>query len=315
MKSMTDCPIVETMTRLDDMRLFAQLAESGSLTRAAMSLGITKQTVSRRLAELEGSLGVELARRTTRRLTLTDVGRAYAARCSEVVRLADEANRAAASQLDVVSGVLRVTADNTFGEAFLPDLITAYLSEHEGVDVEVWLTSRKVDLLEEGFDVAFRVGPPPDVAHLAATRLGPATLCTVATAAYLKRQGLPRTVADLAGHACIAVVPNLAQVAWPLLIDGVVELVRVSARVRVNGVAMGRRAALAGAGIAHLPAFAVAADVHEGRLVPVLSRHAPEVGGVNVIYPHSRLLAPKVSEFVALAVSRFCGRNTVTSLA
>lgn len=303
------------MTRLDDMRLFAQLAESGSLTQAAKALATTKQTVSRRLAELEQGLGVELARRTTRSLTLTDVGRAYAARCVEIVRLADEANRAVSSQLEVVSGVLRVTADTTFGEAFLPDLVTAYLGEHDGVAVEVWLTSRKVDLLEEGFDVAFRVGPPPDVTHLAATRLGPARLWTVAAPSYLRRRGAPRSISDLERHACIAVVPDLAQVGWPLAVDGVVELVRVPTRVCVNGVAMGRRAALAGAGLAHLPAFAVAADTAQGSLLRVLPEHAPEVGGVHVVYPHSRLLAPKVSEFVAMAVSRFRGALTVPSLA
>ena len=293
------------MARLDDMRLFAQLAESGSLTGAATSLGMSKQTVSRRLAELEQSLGVELARRTTRALALTDVGRAYAQRCAEVTRLADEANRAASSQLEVVSGRLRVTADNTFGEAFLPDIVTRYLRAHINVDVEVLLTSRRVDLLDEGFDVAFRVGAPPNVSHLAATRLGPARMRTVASPAYLAARGTPRRIEELTHHDCLALVPSLSHTGWPLLVDGAVRLIPIAARVRVNGLAMTRHAALAGAGIAHLPEFAVADDLDQARLVSVLGAHAPEVGGVHIVYPHSHLLAPKVSEFVALAVSRF----------
>lgn len=287
------------------MRLFAKLAELGTLSGAARALGTTKQTVSRRLAELEQSLGVELARRTTRKLTLTDVGRAYAARCAEVTRLAEEANRAAASHLGVVSGVLRVTADNTFGEVFLPALITDYLEEHPEVQVQVLLTSRKLDLLEEGFDVAFRIGPPPDVGHLAATRLGPARLWMVAAPAYLERRAAPTHLDDLWNHVCVSVVPSLDHRGWPLLVDGAICLVTVPARLEVNGLAMGRQAALAGAGVALLPEFAVRADVDAGRLRRLLEPHTPEVGGVHVVYPHSRLLAPKVSEFVALAVARF----------
>lgn len=295
------------MVRLDDMRLFAALAEHGSLSASARSLGISKQTLSRRLLELEEALGVELARRTTRAVTLTDVGRAYAVRCADVTRLADEANRAAASQLTVLSGTLRITADSSFGEAFLPTLMAAYLGAYPDVDVDVVLTSRKVDLLEEGFDVAFRVGRPPDVHHLAATRLGAARLWTVATPDYLERRGSPRHLDELSAHDCIALVPNERTTAWPFAIDGQLRMLSVSSRLRVNGLALARNAALRGLGIAHVPAFAVADDVACNRLRRVLQEFAPEVGGVHVVYPHSRLLAPKVTEFVAMAVEHFSG--------
>ncbi len=295
------------MARLDDMRVFAQLAQSGSVSGAARSLGIPKQTVSRRLAVLEQDLGVELARRTTRTVSLTDVGRAYAARCVEVVRLADEANRAAASQIQAVVGTLRITADNSFGEAFLPEVVTQYLQLHPAVELEVLLTSRKVDLLEEGFDVAFRVGPAPDVTYLAATRLGPARMWTVASPGYLERRGVPRSVDDLVDHDCLAAVPSLTRSGWPLRAEGGLRLVDVAARIRVNGLAMARHAALAGAGVAHLPQFAVVDDVAAGRLVRVLEALSPDVGGVHIVYPHTHLLAPKVREFVAIARARFRG--------
>ena len=293
------------MARLDDMRVFAELAEAGSISGAARALGVPKQTVSRRLSALEDALGVELARRTTRRVTLTDVGRAYAARCSEVVRLADEANRAVTSQLDAVVGTLRVTADHSFGEAFLPDLVTAYVQAHADVRVDVLLTSRKVDLIDEGFDVAFRIGPPPDVTYLSATRLGPARLVTVASPEYLGRRGTPKAVDELGAHDCLASVPSLARTGWPLWIDGSLRIAPIDARVRVTGLSMARHAALAGAGIAHLPEFSVRDDLAAGTLIRILVVHSPDVGGVHVVYPHSQLLAPKVSEFVAMAVERF----------
>ncbi len=287
------------------MRLFATIAEVGSLTGAARALGIPKQTLSRRLLELEETLGVELARRTTRRLVITDIGRAYAARCAEISRLAEEANRAAASQLHVVSGTLRVTADHSFGDAFLPSLVTAYLQANPDVDVDVTLTSRKVDLVEEGFDVAFRVGPPPDVTYLAARRLGPARLVTVAAPSYLAERGRPQSPRDLAEHDCIALVPGQGPTVWPLLVGGRLRMVPVSPRLRVNGLAIARNAAVSGLGLAHLPEFAAAAALADGRLVSVLDEAAPEVGGINIVHPYARLLAPKVSEFVSLAVETY----------
>ncbi len=293
------------MVQLDDMRVFAALAQHGSLTAAARSLGLPKQTVSRRLAQLERQLGVQLARRTTRKITLTDVGRAYATRCQEVARLAADANRAVVSQSDIVTGSLRITADSTFGEAFLPQLVSSFLQRHAQVDLEVVLTARKVDLHEEGFDVAFRVGPPPDVLHLVASRLGPAQLWTVASPAYLRTRGTPRGVEDLADHDCIALVPEGRSPAWPLHIDDGIRLVPVPARLRVNGLAMARHTALADLGLAQLPEFAARADVDAGRLIRVLPDLTPEVGGVNLVYPHSRLLAPSVREFVTLATHQF----------
>ena len=290
------------MKRLEDMRVFAAVAARSSLTDAARELGTTKQTVSRRLAALEASLGVSLVRRTTRRLTLTDVGRAYATRCAEIVRLAHEANAAAASQLDVVAGTLRVTADPVLNEHLVRDVVLRYGKRHPQVRVDLFLTTRKVDLLEERIDVAFRVGPPPDVLHLSARRLARAHLWTVASPSYLADCGIPRTLADLGSHRCLAALPTASPSAWPLSVDGTVRLVPIEPVLRANDVATVHAAALAGLGIAQLPAFLARADVEQKRLEPVLVAHAPEVGGLHVVFPHTHQLAPKVTEFVALAV-------------
>lgn len=284
------------------MRVFAQLAASGSFTAAAAELGVTKQTVSRRVQGLEQTLGVHLVQRTTRSVALTEVGRAYAARCAEVSRLADEANRAAASQLQMVAGSLRVSAVHSLSEPLLQPLLTRFCAAFPQVSLELVLTPRKVDLLEERFDVAFRVGAPPDVHHLASRWLAPAQLWTVAAPAYLRARGTPQTPDALQQHSCLAALPNPAQRAWPFSVHGSMRLLPVSPRILSNDAACIHAAALAGLGVGHLPSFMVMEDLERGRLVRVLEGYTPEVGGLHAVYAHSKLLAPKVSEFVGMAV-------------
>lgn len=294
--------------RIDDMRLFAELAEAGSLTAAAARLGMPKQTVSRRLAELEDALGVQLAQRTTRRLRLTDVGRAYAVRCREVARLADEANRAATAVAgEEPRGTLRITADPTFGEAFLPGLVAQYLARYEGVRLEVMLANRYVDLIDEGFDLAFRVGRLED-SSLIVRRLGPARLLCCASPEYLARRGAPTTPAALAEHDCIELAPRRGPSRWPFRgPDGGVQTVAVTGRIQVNSLPMARQVARAGLGIANLPAFACAADIEGNTLQTVLDSWMIDVGGVHVVYPPQRFLASRVRRFVDLAVERLGG--------
>jgi DNA-binding transcriptional LysR family regulator len=298
----------ETIVRLDDMRLFAELARAGSLSAAARTLAMPKQTVSRRLAQLEDALGVQLAQRTTRRLRLTQAGVAYAERCAEVARLAEEANRAVADVAQIVQGTLRLTADPTFGEAFVPDLVAEFTAAHPQVRVDIVLTTRFVDLVEEGFDLAFRVGRMTD-SSLVGTRLGAARLRYCAAPEYLRRRGTPESIDELSEHDCIENVPQPGPSRWPLLVDGKIVAVPVRGRIRVNALPLALRAARAGLGIANLPAFACADDVAAGRLVPVLDAHAPDVGGVWIVYPAHRFLAPRVRRFVDLGVERFRGRD------
>ena len=300
---------MESPVRIDDMRLFASVADAGSFTAAAERLRLPKQTVSRRLAELEAALGVQLATRTTRTLRLTDVGRAYAERCREVVRLADEANRAVAETGDQPRGVVRITADPTFGEAFLPSLCAEYLGLHPQVKLEVVLTPRHVDLVDEGFDLAFRVGHLQD-SSLVARRLGSARMLYCAAPSYLKARGRPTTPSQLPEHDCIELSPRRQGVRWPFRgEDGGVETIEVAGRIRVNSLPMAREIALAGLGIANLPAFSCVRDLASGRLHTVLDEWVIEVGGVSVVFPPSRFLSVAVRRFVDLAVERFSGEQ------
>jgi DNA-binding transcriptional LysR family regulator len=288
---------------LEDMRLFAKVAEAQSFTAAAGILGMPKQTLSRRVAELEQELGVQLLLRTTRRLHLTDVGAAYAARCGEIVRLAEEANQAVTDTRQVPKGVLRVTADPVFGEAFVTGLIVEYASRWPEVQVEAVLTRRHVNLLEEGFDIAFRIGKVEDPA-LTATRLGPARVRYCASPAYLERRGVPSSPEELQKHECILVVSEGAPMRWPFRGPKGDMLVPVSGRLRFNSFAMAHAAALQGLGIAIFPEFACVADVQRGRLVPVLEEQGVDVGAVWLVHPVHRYLTARVRTFIELALQR-----------
>ncbi|HZA12956.1 MAG TPA: LysR substrate-binding domain-containing protein [Myxococcaceae bacterium] len=289
--------------RLEDMRLFAKVAEARSFTAAGRFLGMPKQTLSRRISELEAALDVQLLHRTTRWLHLTDVGAAYAERCAEIVRMAEEANQVVTDTKQVPRGVLRVTADPVFGEAFVTGLVVEYARRWPQVQLDVVLTRRRVDMVEEGFDVAFRVGRV-DESGLTGTRLGPARVRYCASPAYLTRRGTPRRPEDLRAHECILVVSDGTPVRWPFRDAKGETLLPVSGRLRLNSFEMAREAALGGLGIAIFPEFACAEDLRRKRLVAVLDSFAAEAGSVWLLHPSQRYLAARVRTFVDLAMQR-----------
>lgn len=312
MKFVTYCPDSMTVAqppprpRLDDMRMFAALAEAASFTAAARSLSLPKQTLSRRIAELEQTLGITLVVRTTRRVRLTPSGARYAARCHEIVRIADDANRALTDDAeDAPRGTLRVTADPVFGEAFLPPVLHAFAARWPAVALEIFLTQRRVDLLEEGFDLAFRIGPPPADPALTAIALGPARVRYCASPAYLRRRGRPARPEDLAHHDCIAVRAEPAPAHWPFRDErGAIRAIPIEGRLRCNSHALAREAALAGLGIAIFPEFACTGDLRRKRLAAVLDDWRIDVGAVWLVHPAQRLASARVQRFVELAVER-----------
>lgn len=289
--------------KIDDMRVFAAVAEARTITAAAQRLRIPKQTVSRRIAELERALGVPLMHRTTRRLHFTDVGAAYAARCAEMVRLADEANRAVTESDDVPRGTLRVTADPVLGDAFVGPLVIEYARRWPEVAVELSLARRRVDLIEEGFDVAFRVGHVDDAA-LSGKQLGPARVRYCASPAYVRRRGAPATPDELADHDCL-VVSDGGAARWPFRGKTAPRFVPVTGRLTTTSFATARAAALAGLGIAIFPEFTCADDLRRRRLVPVLQDWTVEVGAIWLLHPARRILPARVRAFLELSRGRF----------
>ncbi|WP_437518039.1 LysR family transcriptional regulator [Sorangium sp. So ce1099] len=290
---------------LNEIAVFTRVVQAGSFTRAARELGMPKSTVSRKVSELEARLGAQLLRRTTRKLSLTDVGTAYYERCARIVAELDDADRIVTQMQDGPRGLLRVTAPLHFG--WVGGVVAEYLRVHPEVSVEVVCTDRVVDLVAEGFDVALRFGAPSDTS-LVARRLGALPRYLVAAPAYLARRGAPRAPADLAGHDVVASAGARAGeppgARWVLHRGARRAEVRVAPRATANNLEVLHRVVLAGVGIGMLPAMRCEQDFREGRLARVLDEWSPVEVPLHVVYPGTRHLSPKVKVFLDLVRER-----------
>lgn len=288
--------------RLDDLRMLLAVADHGGFSRAAVHLGRPKQTISRRVLALERDLGVRLLNRTTRSVRLTPAGLALVDPVREALQLVAEGVQAVRSQAAEPQGILRITATHVLGEAVLAPALHGFLADHPGVQADVLLTNRRVDLVAEGFDLGLRAGPLRD-SSLVATRLGPARIRYVASPAYLAAEGAPVHPAALAHTPCLVHPLEPGPARWPLLVEGKVRSLPVQERLRANNAAMVRAAALAGLGIALLPEPVCTDDLAEGRLVVVLAEHTPSGGEVHALTPSRRLRAPRVRGLLARLVA------------
>ncbi len=283
---------------LNAVLVFIKVVQTGSFTAGAKSLGLPKSTASRRVSELERELGAPLLRRTTRKLRLTDVGEVFYARASRIAAEALEAELAVTQLQDGPRGTLRVTAPVELGLA-LGSLLREYMDQNPEVKVDVVLTDRVVDLVDDGFDLALRAGPMPD-SELNARRLPPAKRVLCASPSYRRHEGWATEPEELGEHACIAFVAGSEGLRWDLEGPrGRIE-VAIDPRIRVNNYEMARQAALAGLGIAMLPSFQCAGDVRGGRLDVVLPEWcSPEIE-IRAVYASARHLSPKVRSFLSL---------------
>ncbi len=286
---------------LNELLIFTRVVQAGSFTAAARALGMPKSSVSRKVSELEDRVGARLLQRTTRKLGLTDAGRIYFDHSARIVAEVEEADRAVSRLHAAPRGLLRATLPLSF--ALLGPVIAEYLKRYPEVRVELYCTDRRVDLVEEGFDVAVRAGPLGD-SSLIARGLGTIRRVLVAAPAYLRRRGRPRTPADLTRHGCLAFAADGAGGAWELRDGDRVEEVRVAPRLAVNDFELMRTAVLAGLGIAWMPAFLCADDLRAKRLERVLPGWASAEAPLHVVYPTARHLTPKVAAFVALLRKR-----------
>lgn len=289
---------------LSDMAIFARVVAEGSFTAAARALDLPKSTVSRRVAQLEERLGVRLLHRTTRAVKLTELGAAYHERCARIVAEAEEANLSVASASASPQGLLRVTAPLAFGATFLGDIVAEFLQTYPLASVDVVLTDRRVDMVEEGFDLAIRIGPKVAETSFFARRLGPTRLLLCASPAYLERRGAPGSPDDLRDHDCILNGEGARAATWTLRRGEEVVQVPVAGRMRVNHMALAQKAALAGLGVAVLPVVQAEPDLLEGRLRELLPGWNPSDASVYAVYPTNRHLSAKVRAFLDLLVQR-----------
>jgi DNA-binding transcriptional LysR family regulator len=295
------------MDRLGEMTVFVRVVELRSFSAAAARLGMSKSAVSRRVTELEQRLGARLINRTTRKISLTEVGQAFHARCLQILADIEEAEGAASALGANPRGLLRVTGPVSFGTLHLAPAIPAFLARYPEIELELDLSDRFVDLVEDGYDVAVRIGRLRD-SSLVARRLCAARRLTVASPDYLARRGTPQRPDDLAGHDCLLYTnaPLAEQWAYATAPDAAeTRPVRVHGPLRSNNGDLLRDAAVAGRGIAVLPSFIVWREVEQGRLVPLLGSFETLPTVVHAAYPASRHLSSKVRVFVDFLAERF----------
>jgi len=295
------------MDRLEDLRLFAAVAETRSFTRAAERLNLSKSAASRRVADLEQRLGARLFHRTTRSISLTQVGQGFFERISRILTDLDEAEASVLSEHAAPRGTLKLAAPMSFGFLHLSGAICDFMARWPDVAVDMDVSDRYVDLVEEGYDLAVRIGRLKD-SSLIARRICPIRMVVCASPAYLATHGTPATPDDLGGHECLLYTGAQSFDQWSFRTApgaGDLRPVKVSGRLRANNGDILRAAAVAGQGLAILPSFIVGGDLSAGRLVPLLLDWTDSGSALHAVYPANRHLSPKVRAFVDFLAGRF----------
>lgn len=293
------------MDRLGTMEAFVRVADSKSFSEAARRLRSSKSLVSRQVAALEAELGVRLFHRTTRSLTLTEEGRGYYAQVTRILAEIDDANRSVSQAQASPRGKLKLSAPMSFGILHLAPALPDFFARCPEVEIDLSLNDRFVDVVDEGFDLAIRIGRLAD-SSLVARRLASLRLVLCASAAYLAKNGLPESPEDLRRHQCLCYSTNSLAPEWRLAgRDGKDIAVPVTGRLHANNGDVLRIAALRGQGIVYLPSFIVGADLQAGTLVSLLPEFMPSDGGIYAVYPHSRHLSAKVRAFIDFLAERF----------
>ena len=273
---------------------FVKVAEMGSFTAAAAALATPKSSVSRSVAGLEADLGVRLLQRTTRKLALTDAGRSLFQRVGPAMFDVDQAVAEVSDDSHELRGSIRFTAPNDFAERAFPGLIARFLERHPRVRIEIALTGRRVDLVEEGFDLALRAGELAD-STLMSRRIGGSDLGIFGSKAYLAKHGHPRSVADLARHNCLFMKSNAGLLLWRLDGPRGQVLADVSGSIVVDSFGFLRRSVAAGVGLALLPTPDF--DEPSDELVRVLPAYGIRGGAAYLVWPSSRYLPARVAAF------------------
>ncbi len=291
---------------IEQLRILVKIVEAGSLTRAADVLSMQRSNISRALAQLEAGLGVTLVERSTRSLSVTEVGRVVYERALNILEALEDTVSLTQRQNDEPRGVLRLTCGVEFGMAALGNWVEAYLEKYPNARVEVEYASREIDLVHEGFDLAVRAGPLPP-SRLSARTLGAFRYGLYASPTYLERRSAPAHPHQLPAHDLVVFTGDGGASGWLLESSSAREHIRSldTARLRVNAGAAVRSALLRHVGIGLLPNLIARELVACGLLQQVLPAWEPAPLSIHAVFPRRRYLAPKVRAFIDLAVERF----------
>ena len=285
------------MDRLSSMETFVRVVEAGSFVAAADRLSLSPAMVSRYVQDLEERLGTRLLNRTTRRVGLTEAGAAYFERCQQVLHDIEEMDLSVAREVQQPRGVLRVNAPVVFGTRHLSRFLADYERRYPVVAIDLSLTDRFVDLVEEGADVAVRIGALTE-STLVARRLCPIRLVLCASPAYLKKHGTPRTPADLANHNCLGYTYTRGGTEWALIGPDGPIVVPIRGSLRANHGEALCQAAIDGLGLALQPTFIAGDAIAKGLLHPVLLGYKPAELSAYAVFLSRKFLSAKVRTFV-----------------
>ena len=287
------------MTKADDMILFVQVVEEGSFSRVAEKLSLTNSVVSKRIARLEENLNTQLLYRTTRKLSLTDAGRALYNKAKIAKSAFQEAENAVTGYGEDMKGHIRITMPVVSANFIFSESIAEFCKQHPEVSVELQITNRLVDLIEEGFDLALRTAVLED-SSLIARRLIDSQWIICATPAYLEQHGAPQTPEQLQNHECLVYkFDNTANSTWPLYIDGKEQLISVHGRFHSNHLSAIKQAALSDLGIAFLPQVLIYEEIQKNTLTQILRCFTSKKLGLYAVYPKARQPDQKLKLLVA----------------
>lgn len=280
---------------LDDLVLFARVVEEGSISGAALAAGITESLAGQRLGLLEERLGAQLLDLTSGELKVTEVGVAYYEQCARVAAQLQKAEREVLEMNAEARGMLRVTAPPEF--TVLGELAAAFLEQHPKLEIELEFTTRSVDMIAEGYDLAIRTGHLAD-SSLLSRKLGDCVFALYAAPSYLEKRGEPRDAKQLVEHTCVVFGEPQRWRRWQLPNPRGIVAVEVRGRLYTNNLLTARDAAIAGAGVVMLPSRMGDRAVSAGQLRRILDGVSPLQGAVYALYPDSRRVPVKVSAFV-----------------
>ena len=291
------------------LTVFAKVVEQGSFARAAERLSLSTSAVSRYVAELEAHLETRLLNRTTRRLSLTETGQAFYERCIQLLADLEEAEETVTSAAVVPRGTLKLTCSVSFGVRHLASAIAEFARRHPQVRFDVELSDRAVDIVDEGIDLAIRIG---DIGSrsLIGRKIGATQIVCCAAPSYLALHPAPKAPADLTAHACLSYEYAHERNIWRFRDRrGDAHEVRIGGPAHSNNGQMLCALAVAGMGVHYEPDFIVAPDVRAGRLVPLLPDYEPPTLDIYAAYPSRRHLSMKVRAFVDFLVAHYAGTN------
>ena len=285
------------MDRILQMEVFAAINDSGSFVQAANRMRMSPPAVTRAMNALEDRLGVQLLTRSTRQLSLTDAGARFLEASRRLISEIEAAEKLAVGEMGVAQGHLTVSASMTFSRMIAAPVVRAFLASHPRISVSLIAVDRVTNLVEEGIDIAVRIGSLPD-SNLMAKRLGVVHRLFVASPDYLERRGTPVEPSDLKLHSIIGFTGIMPSHDWHYKSGTTRGHVHLHPRLDVNDAATAIAAAAAGEGLTMALSYMVAKQVCSGELVPVLADYLPPAEPIHLVYPQSNIVAPKVRAFL-----------------